>query len=291
MKDNYGPIVVGGIGGSGTRVVAKILQELGFYMGNDLNEPIDNLSYTLLFKRKDWFYKNGSNQSKIFKGLRILEKTMTNEKPAFTISEYCFLLNATYFMYQYGHNHLGDGKGKWAIDRFNNILKGSELLSHDYIGWGWKEPNSHLILPHLAEYFPNLKYIHTIRNGLDMAYSSNQQQLYNWGPMFGIELPDKEEDIPETSFRYWLKANKKVMSIGNKIGDNKFYVLNFDKIFLDKENELANLLSFVGCDISSEVINKIKTLINKPITIQRYRKYENSWLSEKYLDELNYLGF
>ena len=32
-----GPLVAGGVGGSGTRVVANILQEFGFYLGADLN--------------------------------------------------------------------------------------------------------------------------------------------------------------------------------------------------------------------------------------------------------------
>ncbi len=46
-----GPVVIGGVGGSGTRVVAAILSTLGFHLGNDLNESMDNLWTTLLFKR------------------------------------------------------------------------------------------------------------------------------------------------------------------------------------------------------------------------------------------------
>ena len=45
------PIAVGGVGGSGTRVVANFLEMLGFDMGSDINESLDNLTFTLLFKR------------------------------------------------------------------------------------------------------------------------------------------------------------------------------------------------------------------------------------------------
>ena len=31
------PVVVGGVGGSGTRVIAQLLKTIGFYMGSDLN--------------------------------------------------------------------------------------------------------------------------------------------------------------------------------------------------------------------------------------------------------------
>src|SRR5580704_16555406 len=45
-------VAIGGVGGSGTRVGAALLQMLGYYIGDDLNEPLDNLWFTLLFKRR-----------------------------------------------------------------------------------------------------------------------------------------------------------------------------------------------------------------------------------------------
>ena len=47
------PIVIGGVGGSGTRLIAQILKELGYHLGNYLNLSEDNLWFTLLFKRLD----------------------------------------------------------------------------------------------------------------------------------------------------------------------------------------------------------------------------------------------
>ena len=37
QKKFHYPIAIGGVGGSGTRLVALFLLELGFYLGNDLN--------------------------------------------------------------------------------------------------------------------------------------------------------------------------------------------------------------------------------------------------------------
>ena len=51
MKE--GPVVIGGVGGSGTRLFATILKDLGFYLGADLNAAFDNLWFTLLFKRQE----------------------------------------------------------------------------------------------------------------------------------------------------------------------------------------------------------------------------------------------
>ena len=62
QKGLTGPVVIGGVGGSGTRVLAEILSLFGFYLGNDLNGAKDNLVYTLLFKRPNWFYRNKDNR-------------------------------------------------------------------------------------------------------------------------------------------------------------------------------------------------------------------------------------
>lgn len=53
MKKNIlpGPVAIGGVGGSGTRVFAEILRGFGFYIGDCLNGALDNLWFTLLCKR------------------------------------------------------------------------------------------------------------------------------------------------------------------------------------------------------------------------------------------------
>ena len=49
-----GPVVVGGVGGSGTRVVEQMLRQLGVYTGADLNSAGDNRWFTLLCKLPRW---------------------------------------------------------------------------------------------------------------------------------------------------------------------------------------------------------------------------------------------
>jgi hypothetical protein len=281
-----GPIVIGGIGGSGTRVVAQIVNELNFYLGNDLNEPLDNLSYTLLFKRRNWFYKNCLNKKEIFHGLSILRKSMTQSSPVFSFNDYLFLLNSTFSMFRNGHNVAGDGKGKWAIDRFKKIIAGSEIGKKDYTGWGWKEPNSHLILPCLQEYFPNLKYIHTIRNGLDMAFSSNQQQLFNWSKLYGIEIPDHKEKIPETSFRYWLAANKRVIEYSNNWLFERFLYLDFDNLCKNPDVEIERIIKFLNISTNDSQFNRLIKIPSIPLTVNRHQEKDISWFS-KYKDEYN----
>jgi len=69
MNIEDSPVIVGGVGGSGTRVIAELLSNFGYYIGNDLNRSMDNLLYTFLFKRVEWFYSNYNNKYKIKRGI------------------------------------------------------------------------------------------------------------------------------------------------------------------------------------------------------------------------------
>ena len=44
--DQIAPLAVGGVGGSGTRLIAQLLVEMGFTMGTNLNESFDDLDFT-----------------------------------------------------------------------------------------------------------------------------------------------------------------------------------------------------------------------------------------------------
>ena len=73
-----GPVGVGGIGGSGTRVVAEVLGKVNYYMGSHLNRALDNLWFTLLFKRPQWLRRaSREGGDEVLRGLRIFEKAMT----------------------------------------------------------------------------------------------------------------------------------------------------------------------------------------------------------------------
>jgi len=289
MSEN-GPVVIGGVGGSGTRVVAEIVALLGFFLGNDLNSASDNLTYTLLFKRPAWFRKYYPVNRRFMTGLRIMEKAMLTGS-SLTIPERVFLHKAVKEMSRYGHNREGQGAGDWPLKRLEFIRKSSKLDTARYRGWGWKEPNSHLALDALEQYFPDFRYIHTVRHGLDMAYSSNQQQLFNWGSLFGVNIPEKQEDIPAASFRYWVEANRKVISFGNQPGTRKFLLVNFDKLCEDPFPGVKEIANFLQVSIPDELLVKASKLPIMPESSGRYKNHPRDLFNEDDLLFLKEMGF
>ncbi len=290
VTEKKGPIVIGGVGGSGTRVVAEILSKFGFYIGNDLNSASDNLLYTLIFKRPKWFYKNYKKREEIVRGINLFHKLMLGGD-SITKSEYSFLLNATGSMALSGHNATGDGRGIWPVIRLLHLLFAKRYVSSEYIGWGWKEPNSHLLIENLADYFDDFRYIHTIRHGLDMAFSKNQQQLYNWGPMYGVQKPSSRFEEPSASFKYWIKANDKVLDLGEQIGDDRFLLFNFDQLCQSPELEIQRLITFLDIEVDNRLYEEALSLPETPGSIGRYKLQDISQFDEEDISLLSKFGF
>ncbi|MGB3246334.1 MAG: sulfotransferase [Sulfitobacter sp.] len=232
-------VAVGGLGGSGTRLVAQILQKMGFYLGPVLNPPLDNLLFTLLFKRREWFAAFPADVE-IDRTIRIFAAGMRDGV------EQAVNLLAREEVERLLENARGFGADH---GRFEAVLASGPPDLDLYSGLAWKEPNTHVFLPQLTQRFPNMKYIHVIRNGLDMALSRNRQQLLNWGRHYDIQ-PETEENLPQAQLRYWLAANHRVIETGDRMGSKQFHLLNYDNLCLGFENEAGRLQKFLDRHLS-----------------------------------------
>jgi hypothetical protein len=285
-----GPVVIGGVGGSGTRVAAEILSVAGYYIGADLNVSVDNLLFTLLFKRPRWLPRNRNGTQKIGAGLRVLEKLMLRSG-RLSLREWNFLLGAVFSGMFFGTNHKSGGQPVWSVKRALKGLFPGNPGPLPFIGWGWKEPNSHLILPHMSEHFGDFKYIHTIRHGLDMAFSSNQQQLYNWAGLFGIDKPKSPEEVPLRSLQYWIEANQKVLEIGERLGADRFLLINFDLLCAAPEEGVKKIFDFLGIAPPREVVERAVAIPKAPKSTGRYRQQDLSRFNPELLGRVASLGF
>jgi hypothetical protein len=241
-------IVIGGVGGSGTRMVITILKELGLNIGNDLNDANDNLTFTLLFKHLNTL---AMSNDQIQQSVKIIKKEI-NLSPL--TSKEIEIVDSLSTSGRPGHDY------HWIQDRSNHLkhLKETKHIPTYHTKskplmdkWGWKEPNSHIIMKSLYELYPSMKFIMVVRNGLDMAYSNNQNQLRLWGP---IILPkeyikfDKYNHIvhtPKVSLKYWRLIHEKVLKESKLLGDH-FLMINYDDMCNHPEKWLIILFDFLN---------------------------------------------
>ena len=275
----YPYVVVGGIGGSGTRMVASVLATLGLNIGSDLNESFDNLSYTLLFKHLKINKSNYNSHYEILRKAIVAEKLTQHEIDIvnkMTIDKRPH--HARTWLNECAKNIITiTDSGKQIknkyLDELPNISK--RRLEGE---WGWKEPNSHMILNYLQTNQPKTKFIMVVRNGLDMAFSSNQNQLRLWGPSIFSEAGVKYEKdkkgyivyTPRLSLKYWTIVHRKIWEMSKK-NTNTLFIINFDDMCLRKELWLGKLCDFL--EIDRDVVKELVPLVgDQSDGIGRYKK-------------------
>ncbi len=257
------PVAIGGVGGSGTRLVARFLADLGFFLGADLNESYDNLWFTLLFKRREILQ---SSHEELADLVAIFRDAMTSPGPLSAAQ--LGLVKRLAEADRLAHH------AEWLRHRALSLASWSAGEKPTSGAWGWKEPNTHVVLERLEPLLPGMKYIHVVRNGLDMAYSSNQTQLCLWGPSF-LGLEEITEVSPRLSLKYWHAVHRLALDHRRKLG-NRFLLLNYDRLCMDPEAGLGSLLHFLEAEPARSTVNGLLASIRPPESVGRFRQHPPS---------------
>ena len=161
------PLIIGATGGSGTRVVARIARQAGYDLGRNVNSAEDALEFYSFHDK--WINRFVGTERK---GLRLTAGELERMKSEF----------------------------QSALDR--HWPSNSQTMH-----WGWKAPRSIYLLLFLHEQFPNLKFIHVVRDGRDMALSRNQNQLNKHGAAVLGWSERLFRSKPERSLLLWERVN------------------------------------------------------------------------------------
>ena len=121
------PVAIGGIGGSGTRVLGTLLHQLGYFLGDDLNDALDNLWFTLLFKRRSVLVDSEGEFRQLL-GLFLSRMSGTTVWPE--QDRACVFRLADQERSQHP-NH-------WLLERARSFLS-NKTSKRPSQPWGWKE--------------------------------------------------------------------------------------------------------------------------------------------------------
>lgn len=110
--------------------------------------------------------------------------------------------------------------------------------------WGWKAPRSMLFLPLLDSAIPGLRFLHVVRDGRDMAYSANQNQLQKHGSAL---LDDEQRSLPQwqQSLIFWQAANLRAADYGEQHMSGRYLRLRYESLLSDDTQALEMLADFL----------------------------------------------
>jgi hypothetical protein len=231
------PIVIGGTGGSGTRLVQSILVNAGVFMGHHLNAVGDALDFVGALDR--------------FINPIVTHTRSLNYRPADLPAD----------LGQSAISELGAAARRIAAD-----------CPWAASQWGWKNPRSMFVLPILHEIYHQLRFIHVLRDGRDMAFSSNQNQPQQHYAALFDEAPTAITF--EDALRFWAKANCEVSSWGlNNLGD-RYLILRLEDICDQPEPQIRRLLQWL--DLPDRNASALRALVATPKSMGRWRQRDAS---------------
>lgn len=237
-RSHYTTVLIGGLGGSGTRAIADAVANLGFYPGECLNASSDNLIFTRLFKLPQWLKSYPADHeidSRISVFRSIMEAGIT---PA-------------------------------IADEFPDLKEfakrqssGFARLSSNHHGWMTKEPNSHIFADPLLRNLDTAHFIYVTRDAFDMAYSSNRQQLINWGWMFDIKVEDYTSP-EEAQLAYWTATERRKAQLVQR-WPGRMSTWSFEEFVANPEAHLTDLTRKLYISVPEYTIRSACAHVKKP---------------------------
>lgn len=222
------PLAIGCVGGSGSRVIARIVQSIGYHLGDDLNGPLDNLWFTLLFKRPSVLIDSDATISYLYENFR--HRMIHGRIASAAFDEVLRRLCA--------HDR-PPHSAAWLEARRETFLRERPGRAERI---AWKEPNTHLVIDRLLKTDPALRYIHLTRNGLDMAFSSNLNQLRLWGP---VVLDRAIDPGPRDALAYWVAVETRIRELAVSF-PGRMLILSYEALLSRPDEVIAEICRFCG---------------------------------------------
>jgi hypothetical protein len=274
------PVAIGGIGGSGTRVIAQLLIELGFDMGSDLNDSLDDLGFTALFKRLD-LWPIDANLRALEEALAVYITSRGCLTPA-TITAEAHQVRAERLL-----THIGKTSQWLEAGTLQDRVKKLAHIESGQTRWGWKEPNTLVLLPYLMAALPQLKYIHMLRDGRDMAYSQNKNQLRLWGnSVLGRPV---DINCPQDALDYWCEAHRRLVSVMDKYG-HRILLIRLESCIEDTSATITRVMNFLDVKHHGS-LEELSQIVSKPQSLRRYRAKPSLTLNQDQIELFQRLGY
>lgn len=226
---NSAPLVIGATGGSGTRVVARVARLAGYDLGTNLNSAEDAIEFYSFHDK--WI------DSYVKAGGRGAALSRSDSQ-------------------------------RMKLD-FHSALDRHHPYGSPETHWGWKAPRSIYLLPFLLTEFPQMKFIHVVRDGRDMALSANQVQLRKHGAVILSWSERLFHRAPERSILLWSRVNTHAAEFGRSKLRENYLLVRFEDLCAEPLETTAHMINFLDARVDPEPIAKAE--ICPPSTLQRWQ--------------------
>jgi hypothetical protein len=248
---------------SGTSLVVRLLADMGIHMGSWLTRDAESVHFLGLNKRifqdadSNWgqvdpLVKAISSDVFIEHQVEIMQRALFNEKLSDFIKYFNPILKAEALRLA-----LSDDMAFVKQNALIAVFFGRQLwesINQDkFTTWGWKDPRSTLTFPIWLRLFPNARFLHVVRNGIDVAISTHRRSQKQKRKVYKRLLPI--DYSPNTlSFEYCFELwERHVAFVENHrylIMPDRFLEIRYEDLLSDPFENLNRILTFIDHPIN-----------------------------------------
>jgi hypothetical protein len=132
-------------------------------------------------------------------------------------------------------------------------------------GWGWKEPNTIVLLAELVEAFPGMRFLHVYREPERIARGNKdttRAMVVNWSEQLGLEPPGPGEDPFARTLRFCELASERTERIGRERLGERYFKLDVDRLCAQPAQEIDALLAFLGVQPDEQTHERLLAVPN-----------------------------
>ena len=246
------PVVVVGMHRSGTSLVSRILDDCGVMMGKDLQEDHESIFFISL---NEWIYGNAG---------------ASWERPG-ALSELTNLPPAMEAVEEYVRKRLSSRSSR----KYSGKPLKNGLFDMDE-RWGWKDPRNGPTLPLWRSIWPDMKVIHVIRHGVDVAASLKTRNsahwegdvsrfkkwlpTYSWRSSKSPIMRGQRSSTLEGGLSFWSEQLEIESEILAPIEDK--HVVRYEELLSSPRDSITKILEYISIEITKEKLTLIEETIN-----------------------------
>lgn len=244
------------MGGSGTRIVARVLREAGLFLGTNTNGVKEDA-----LEFRDFIY-------------RWVPPYLESRRRGHPLKD----------------------RNEMAREYAECVKAHRREMPNPDGPWGWKgAPAAHL-LPFLADVFPRTRAIHVIRDGRDIAFGKAGGRTHTVhlgraildgdpGPMIpGTRRwkgPHKTSDgspeaTPARQARVWAVVNDDAADWGTTTA--RYLRIRLEDLVSQPSDVVATLVAFAG--LARVSVEPLASLVSAPSTLGRWRQHSSDEIAE-----------
>jgi hypothetical protein len=246
------PLILLGMHRSGTSLMVRLLADLGIHMGTWLSRDAESVHFQRLNRRI--YRETRSRWGEVERLLSAMQSEVFVGRHAEEMRRALF------------QKHSFLDRRPVLEDFFGSELW-PKIERGEAFPWGWKDPRTALTFPIWLQVFGQARWLHVLRNGIDVAISLHRRSEKQRLKLRNRLLPTFDYS-PATldfgySFRLWETYVSFVLEHKDLIAPDRYLEVRYEELLAEPQVQLARVLAFMGHSVEEEALGAAARRIDR----------------------------